>query len=160
MTAKDVVLSQLRAAHWLYENFMKDMSDADMRYQPCPDGIHAVWMLMHLAVSNDRMIAGLSGQPKQMPAEIEVRYAGGSTCRADETLGKADAWKHFDAQMKRAIDFVSTFPESKYVDPAPPKMPPQFPTVGAVIGLLAAHPYWHFGQLTVNRRMLNKPNVL
>jgi len=159
MTPKDLAISQLRGVEFLFDSFLKDMNDKDTRFQPCKDGLHIDWMLMHLASSADGMIAGISGQPKQFPAEIAQRYAGGSPCKADDPITRADALRHFQTQLKRSIDFVATFPESKYDDPAPQGMPPQFPNVGSVIGLLAAHPYWHFGQLTVNRRMLGKPKI-
>lgn len=72
-------------------------------------------------------------------------------------MTKAEAWKMYTEQTKLTADFLRNFPESRYGEPAPAQMREMFPTIGHVIGVFGAHPYWHFGQVTLSRRALKKP---
>ncbi len=160
MTVKELIINQLQASKWLFDSFSKDFSDADAQVQPCENGNHLNWMFVHMAVSEDSMIATLTGQPKKLSEALHKAYGGGSTCMADDGMTRAEALKLYSESLNRTLDFVKTFVESRYDDKAPAGFPPLFPTVGSVIGLLAAHPFWHIGQLTVNRQVLKKPRVL
>lgn len=160
MTPKQLVLNQFEASKFLFDSFMKDFSDADAAFQPCKGGNHLNWILVHMAVSEDDIIAKLTGQPKRLSDALHKNYGGGSECRADDGMTRAEAIKLYTESRNRTAEFVKTFDESRYDAKAPEGFPPIFPTVGAVVGLLATHPFWHIGQLTVNRKMLNKPKVL
>ena len=160
MTAKELIINQLQTSKWLFDSFSRDFSDADAQVQPCENGNHLNWMFVHMAVSEDSMIATLTGQPKKLSESLHKSYGGGSTCKADDGMTRAEALKLFNEAHARTEEFVKNFDESRYGDMAPEGFPPLFPTVGGVIGLLGTHPFWHFGQLTVNRTMLNKPRIL
>lgn len=160
MTPKQLIANQLEAGKWLIDSFIKDFSDADAQFQPCPGGNHLNWMLVHLAVSEDSIISKITGAPKRLSESLHTGYAGGSTCKAGDGMTLAEARNLYNESHARTLEFVKSFDESRYDQKAPEGMPPLFPTVGAVIGLLATHPFWHFGQLTVNRKMLGKAKVL
>ena len=157
MSPKDVVLSQLVMCHGLYENAVKDLSEQETRHQPFPGACHVNWILVHLAVSEDSMIAQLTGKSNRLSEDLHKRYSGGSQCLAEDGSTRTEAWKLFTEQGKLTVEFIKTFPESRYDEAAPEKLRAFFPTVGSVVGLLGAHPYWHFGQVTFNRRALKKP---
>jgi hypothetical protein len=160
MKLKEFVIGQLAAAKFLFDTFTKDFSDEDAKYQPCDGGIHLNWMLVHLAVSADSMISKIAGEPKKLSEALHTAYAGGSTCKPDDGMTRAEAQKLYDQWHERTVEFVKSFDEARYDEKAPQGFPELFPTAGSVIGLLATHPFWHFGQLTVNRRMLKKPKLL
>lgn len=160
MNLKDLVVSQLESSKWLYDKFVADFSDDDARFQPCPDGNHLNWILAHLAVSADSIMGKLAGQPPKLADQLHKDYGGGSTCRADDGMTRAEALRLFNEMHQRTVEFVKGFDASRYGDPAPEGFPPLFPNVASVIGLLGTHPFWHFGQLSVNRRMLKKPKLL
>lgn len=156
MSPKEVVLNQLVMCHSLYESAVKDLSEADMRHQPFAGASHVNWILAHLAVSEDSMIAQLLGKENRLSPELHKNYSGGSVCRADDGLTKAEAWKLFTEQGKLTAEFIKTFPESRYDEASPEKLRGFVPTIGGVVGLLSTHPYWHFGQVTFNRRAMKK----
>lgn len=158
MTPKDLILSQLGASQFLFESFTKDFSEQDAKFQPLPGGNHLNWILVHLAGTEDWVISTLTGQPKQLSEHLHKTYGGSSTCDANDGMTKAEAWKIFTQQRARTVDFIKTFPESRYNDPNPTSIQ-MFKKVGDMIGLLGTHPFWHFGQLSVNRRMLKKPPI-
>jgi len=160
MTPKELVLNQLEAAKWLFDSFMKDFTDTDAAFQPAGGGNHLNWILAHLAVSEDSIIAKLSGRPRRLSEALHAAYGSGSTCKSDDGMTFAEARKMYNESHARTVEFVKGFDESRYDEKAPEGMPPLFPTAGAVVGLLGTHPFWHFGQLSVNRKMLGKAKVL
>lgn len=157
MSPKDIVLNQWLMAQNLYEGAIKDMSDEDTRHQPFAGASHVNWILTHLAVSEDSMIAQLLGKSNRLSADLHKNYSGGSQCRTDDGLTKAEAWKMYTEQGKLTVEFLKSFPEARYDDASPEKMRSFSPKAGGVVGLIGAHPYWHFGQVTFNRRALKKP---
>ncbi len=159
MTVKQLVLNQLQGSKSLFDTFSKDLSDADARYQPGDMGNHLNWILVHMAVSEDSMISQMAGTPKRLSEALHKAYSGGSTCKADDGMTRAEALKLYNESHTRTCDFVKNFDESRLDDKAPAGYPEMFPTVGAALGLFGAHPYWHIGQLTVNRTLLKKPKV-
>lgn len=159
MNAKQLAVNQLQASKWLFDNFIKDFSEADARRQPCEGGNHLNWILVHLAVSEDSITASISGGPKRYAEALHKAYGGGSACKADDGMTLAEARRMYDESHARTLDFIGKLPDARLADKAPEGMPPLFPTVGAVLGLLATHPFWHFGQLTVTRAALKKPRV-
>lgn len=158
MTAKDLLLSQLGTSKFLLETFTKDFSDEDARFQPFPGGNTLNWILVHLAAAEDWVVSSVTGKPKQISESLHKAYGGGEKeCRADDGMTRAEAWKVFNAQRVRTEDFVRSLPEARYSEKTAAGGP-QFPTVGHLMSLVGFHPFWHFGQLTVNRRMLKKPS--
>ena len=160
MTARDMLLNQLQGGSFLYENFIKDLSDDDARFQPFPGGSHAIWLLMHVATTEDWVRSTLTGEPMALPAELHEKFSGRGECVPENTMTLADAWKLFSETRNRTMALVQEFPESRYEEPAPEGVPKFFPTMGAMLGLLGTHQFWHFGQLTFNRRMRNKKLLL
>lgn len=158
MTAKDIILQQLGGSQYLFENFTKDFGEQDAKYQPFPGGNHLNWILVHLACTEDWVISTLTGRPKQLSEQLHKSYGGGSPCDAFDGMTKAEAWKVFTTQRARTVDFVNSYPESDY-DQAAPSGFAMFRKKGDLVSLIGSHPFWHFGQLSVNRRMLGKPAV-
>lgn len=159
MTPRDIVINQLSMSHYLYDMASKDMSDADACYVPFKGANHLNWILCHMAVSEDSLISQIGGSAKRLSEKLHTQYAGGSTCTPDDGMTKAEAMTMYVEQGKLTLEFLRSLPEAKYNDAAPEKLRQNFPTVGAVVGLIGAHPFWHFGQLTMNRKALNKPSL-
>ena len=159
MTVKDLVINQLQGSKMLFDSFSKDFSDTDAQYQPGKDGNHLNWILVHIAVSEDAMTSGMAGTPKRLSEALHKAYSGGSTCKTDDGMTRAEAMKLYNESFARTCEFVKNFDESRLEEKAPAGYPELFPTMGSVLGLIGAHPFWHIGQLTVNRTLLKKPKV-
>ena len=160
MNAKNLIINQMEAGMWHFSEFTKDFSDEDARFQPFDGGNHLNWILVHVATTQDSIISSLGGTPKKISDNLHENYGGSSKCKADDGMTKAEAWKLFTETHPRAVEFVKNFDESRLDDPAPEGAPPLFKTLGEFLGLLGTHSFWHFGQLSVNRRMLKKPPAL
>lgn len=153
----DVVCMQLNMNQNLFEQFTSDFSEDDAKFMPTENSPHLNWILCHLAVSADQMVAKISGKPPTLSPELQQAYKGGSKCRKDDGMTRGEAWRLYTKAIEATVAFIKNFDERQLSDALPgPPMPP-FKTKGDFIALLGAHGYWHFGQLTVIRRMLGKP---
>ena len=159
VTPKDMILRQLEAGKQLFEQFTEDFSEEDAHFQPCEGGTHLVWILLHLATSEDWVVSVVGGKAPALGADLHQAYRGGPSCRADDKTSKQEAWRIFCESRDRTMEFVDCFDESRYEQDSPQGTSALFPRVVDLINLLAFHPFWHFGQLTVNRRLLNKPSL-
>lgn len=159
MKLQDLLISQLNTAGFLYDGALKGFSEADARFQPCPGGQHAIWLLMHLAVSDDILLNKLCGTPHAL-GEHHVRFRGGSTPDPKEPLALEQAQRLSRETRARIISTLQGLAPEAFDKPAPPGLPPGMTRVGDGLGLIASHAYWHFGQLLLIRRMLGKGEFL
>ena len=161
MSPKEIIKNQLATGDALLEMFLKDFSDDDCLRQLPEGGQNVTWIHGHLACSDDWILSKLTGSSYQISEAIHGKYKGGSTvsAAASENLGRAEVEALFKEQRGRTMAAIEAADESKWNDPAPEGIPPFFPTVGSVWGMLATHLYWHFGQVTAIRRMLGKPSA-
>lgn len=153
----DVVGMQLTMNQSLFEQFSSDFSEDDAKFMPAEGSPHLNWILCHLAVSADQMVSKISGRPQTFSPELHAAYKGGSKCRADDGMTRKEAWRLFTKANEATISFVKNYDERQLSEDLPGEPMPPFKTKGDFVALLGAHGYWHFGQLTVIRRMLGKP---
>lgn len=153
----DVISTQLKLNTGLFEQFSSDFSEDDAKFMPAEGSVHLNWILCHLAVSADQMVAKISGQPQTLSPELHEAYKGGSKCRKDDGMTRGEAWRLFTKTQEATIGYIRNLDERQLSEAAPGTPNPMFKTIGDYVALLGAHGYWHFGQLTVIRRMLGKP---
>ena len=153
----DVVATQLKLNQGLFEQFISDFSDADAKFIPAEGSPHLNWILCHLAVSADQMVAKISGQPQTLSPELHQAYKGGSKCIPEDGMTRTEAWRLFTKTQEATIAFIRNLDERRLSDAPTGEPSPMFKTIGDFVALIGAHGYWHFGQLTVIRRMLGKP---
>lgn len=159
MNIKELLTSQLGAGLWLFENGLADFSDEDARVQACAGAPHAIWMLMHVASSEDAMVQGITGGSAVIPEEVRARFKSGSTPDPKDPITKDAALGYFRSVRERTLKALAEFAPADLDQPAPPGVPALFRTAGETWGLVATHPFWHFGQLSVIRRMLGKRSL-
>jgi len=153
----DVVSMQLTMNQSLFEQFSNDFSEDDAKFTPAEGSPHLNWILCHLAVSADGMVAKISGKPPKLSPELHETYKGGSKCRKDDGMTKGEAWRLFTKANEATVSYIKGLDERQLAEDVSGEPMPPFKTKGDFVALLGAHGYWHFGQLTVIRRMLGKP---
>ncbi len=153
----DVVCMQLSMNQSLFEQFSSDFSEDDAKFIPADGSPHLNWILCHLAVSADQMVAKAGGKSPTFSPELHAAYKGGSKCRKDDGMTKAEAWRLFTKANEATLAFIKNLDERQLSEDVSGEPMPPFKTKGDYVALLGAHGFWHFGQLTVIRRMLGKP---
>ena len=160
---KDVLLQQLETSDFLFKQLLNGLSDEECFKPPVPGGNHAAWIVGHIAVSEDSMVADLTGKPKRIPEATHELFRGGSTCYAGAS--KYPSRKQIDELYRDArantVESLRMFDVAKWSDPSPERYPRDLMgTAGAIWGLISTHAFWHIGQLTVCRTAMGKKRVL
>ena len=161
-SCKEVILTQMSSSDFVLNKMIADLSDAEFFKPPVAGANHAAWVVGHIAVSEDSMVADLTGRSKRYPKEHEL-FRGGSTCLADAS--KYPPRKAIEELLRNCrahtIEALKAFDEKKWNDPSPEGWPRDvFPTLGSIWALMGAHPFWHIGQLSVCRQAMGKKRVL
>ena len=162
-TAKSAILEQLGLGQYLFDKFTADLSDAEYFKSPIPGANHAGWIVGHVAVSEDSLVAAATGKAKRIPEATQDLFKGGSKCEANAS--KYPSRKEIDELYKNSrahtLEALKASDDSRWGAPSPEGFTKDvFPTMGSIWNLLGTHQYWHIGQLTVCRTALNKPHVL
>jgi hypothetical protein len=163
MNTKDAIKGSLDFSLFVLNQYIGDLSDAELLHRPASGCNHLAWQLGHLVVSHASLLNSVcEGRAPALPEGFEQRHS-------KEMSGVDDAAK-FDTkrtyqnlfnQMRdataAALDGLS---DADLDRPGPERMRKMFPTVGAIFTLIAAHPLMHAGQFAVVRRQLGKPVVI
>ena len=161
--AKETVKQQLQMGENLLKMFSSDFSDADGLVQPVEGGCHLIWILGHLATTQDWAVSKLTGQPNRVPQKLIDLFKGGSKVAADAKRypPRAEVEDLFRQTQAATIKALDVFDEKRWSDPSPDGVPREyFPTAGSLWGMMGTHTFWHVGQLTDIRRRLGKPQRL
>ncbi len=159
MTAKDVIRSSVEMAHWITNQYLDDLSDADLLQRPVPGANHVAWQLGHLLVSEHEMISALGHKMPELPAGFAAAHSK-ETATSDAKTGfggKAQYLTLFAKMHEATLAALQATPDAALDGPAPEKMRDYAPTVGAVFNMIGMHETMHVGQFAVVRRKLGKP---
>jgi len=159
---KDVVLGQLQRGQAVIEMLARDLSEREYFRVPIKGANHIGWVLGHIACTEDRAVAALTGKSQRIRQTTHELFKSGSTCVAHAsrypTRGKID--ELFITTRARTVEALMNFDLVKWGDPSPDAMREAFfPTMGSVWGTQATHQLWHIGQITVCRVAMQKPRV-
>ena len=162
MTAKELVLNQLKMGQVLIGEFTADLSDAEYFQPPLAGANHATWILGHLACTEDWAMSLLGGTVYRIPQKLHDAFKGGSTCDADATKypGRREIDRLFAEARAFTLERLAQSDLSTWANRSPEGFPAnRLPTVASVWSLMGLHQFWHFGQLTVCRQAMKKGNV-
>jgi uncharacterized damage-inducible protein DinB len=163
MNAKDVIRGLFSTNDFVLNEYLKDLSDADLLVRPVPGANHVAWQLGHLINAEAAMLKSIPGtEPPELPAGWAEKY-NAETSKSDTPahfLSKTEylaLYRRVRAASIKALDLVS---EADLDRPTQGRLAKIAPTHGALLALIANHPMMHAGQLVVLRRRLGKPIVI
>ncbi len=157
---KDVLKQQLQLGAGVLEEFTADMSDAEWMVQPGDGGCHLIWIHGHLAETQDWAVSHLTGQARRFDQKYIDLFTGGAAVDGDPAKypSRATVQSLFRESQEMTLTALDAFDLARWDEPVPEGVPSNyFPTCGALWGMIPLHTLWHFGQVTVTRRMLGKP---
>ena len=162
-SAKAIIMEQMGMGQFLFDKFTADLSDEEFFKPPVPGANHAGWIVGHIAVSEDSLASGVTGEEKSIPESIQELFKGGSKCLADAAQypSRKEIEELYKNTRAHTIEAIKASDESTWDAPSPEGFTKEvFPTVASIWGLIGTHQYWHIGQLTVCRTALGKKHVL
>ena len=159
MTMKPILHSFAYALGFLREQ-VAGVSETDMVKQPNGIRNHPAWVIGHLTVVCEA-IGGAIGLPPWLPEEWATRFGTGSVPIADASAydTKENALARLRDAQGRITRAVAELDESRLDEPFPdPAYHDVFPTIRhALTQILAGHPAFHVGQLSVWRKAMRLP---
>jgi len=161
-TPKDIIISQLASGDYVLYKMIEDLSENEFFVPAMKGGNHAAWIVGHIAVSEDSMVAGLLGKELKYPKENEL-FKGGTQCLPDASKypSKAKIIELLRNARANTLEALKQSDVSKWTQPSPEGWPKDvFPNVASVWALISSHPFWHIGQLSMCRMSMNKKRAL
>jgi hypothetical protein len=158
-TLQPILHSFAYALDYLCEQ-VADVTPADMVAQPAGVTNHPAWLIGHLTYACE-LLGGALGLEPWLPQDWSARYGTGSVPVADaaryEPKDVALAiLRDGQARLTRAVEQLD---EARLDDPFPDEsLRTLFPTIRhALTQILAGHPAFHVGQLSVWRKAMGLP---
>jgi hypothetical protein len=161
MNGIQTIQAALGSTQYLLNEYVKDLSDADLLVRPVPGANHLAWQLGHLCWSEPMIVRG------QLP---DARYPSVPEDWKD-LYGAKGAGNDGPAQFKKKAEYLTLFNEVRQATlaavgrltdadldrPTKGEMAPFAPKLGDMLVLVANHTLMHAGQFSVLRRKLGKP---
>jgi hypothetical protein len=160
MKATDTIKTALTSTQQMLQQYLSDLSDADLLIRPVPNANHIAWQLGHLIASEVMLGAMVPGASyPELPAELKSQ-ADGKSAQAPPAGGylkKAEYLDWFNKVRGATIATVERMSDADLDKPTPPDWASWAPNLGALLLLTANHTLMHAGQFSVVRRSLGKP---
>jgi hypothetical protein len=162
MTVKDILKLNLDLNRGVLNDYIKDMTDADLFVRPVPGANHIAWALGHLIASESEMLGGAGYPTPELPAGFAESHTK-ETSKSDDPKKFATKQQYLDLldkTRKATLAALERASDADFDKPAPEPMQGYCKTIGALFHLLGAHDMMHAGQFAVLRRKLGKPILM
>jgi uncharacterized damage-inducible protein DinB len=156
---RDLLRWNLDMCDMVFNAYLGDLSDEDLRMVPVPGMNPIAWQLGHLLVSERQFVEAVKpGSCPPLSEEFLAQHPRNPAEVADPSkypsLAEYKAlWDAQHAATRRVIDELSDEDFARKAE----GLPDFVPTVGAALLLSGNHPMMHAGQFVAVRRALGKP---
>jgi len=165
MTVNEMLLDQLDSARRITLETFNDLNTGQRLFQPAPDVNHPLWLLGHIAGSEDHLILGFCRGESLLPEEYGTLFAMGSKLLADPSGYPAgeEILDHMVRVHEAALDYVRGASQGELDQPPvtfdrlDERARQLFATRGRCVWFHANHEALHTGQMAYIRRLLGKP---
>ncbi len=155
-TAKEYALFTLAESREMTVGLLADIPADKLLHQPFEGTNHALWIMGHLAVTDDWLAGLYDDADRKLPEAYGSLFAMGSEPVNDPAAypAPAEVRQHFDAAHTRMLNAVEAASDAKLAEPLPDDIKDFAPDKLAMALSLAWHEGLHTGQLTVIRKSL------
>lgn len=163
MNGKDAIKMQMDMGLTVLKTYVSDLDDANLMLRPGRGCNHLAWQIGHLIASEASLCQSVCPNVASvLPEGFAERHAKDKAGLDDPTQfqSKQQYLDLFDKQRAATLDALAKLTDGDLDKPSPEQWQKMFPTVGAVLGLIAAHPLMHAGQFVLVRRQLGKPVLI
>jgi hypothetical protein len=125
-------------------------------HQPVPGANHALWVLGHLACSDDYFATSLGGRDSVIDPKWQELFGMGSKPVADPGVypSPEEIMAGLEKARQSMLETFREMGEQKLTSATPDDWQAFAPTYAAVMGSIAFHEGFHAGQLSAVRRSL------
>lgn len=163
MDSKQVIQDVVATAERICQNYLADLSDADLLVRPVPGANHIAWQLGHLICSEYRIANVITANKMPpLPAGFMEKYTK-DTAKLDEAAAfhvKDEYLRLHKEQQKAFLNLLRDIPEGELDRPTPDQLKMLGPKQVNLWIMLGMHWLMHAGQWAVVRRKLGRPVLM
>jgi len=164
MKLGEMLAAQVERVRGFTLTIAKEFSDGDMMYQPKEGLNHPLWILGHIALSQDSLIRAMCcGKEKKRP-DWAALFGMKTKPSADRGAypSREAILNEMAAIQRESVEALRAMPDEELFAPLPKGVSgPPFLKMRADAAMLAiSHEGMHQGQLLYLRRMLGKPPMM
>lgn len=149
-------LKALAFARRITVRLLEDIPEDKLCYQPVAGGNHALWIVGHLAASDNYYLSGLAGRRTGFPAQWRELFGMGSLPQPDPshypTLAEVQA--QLSQLREELAAYFGSLSNEQLAQPLPGEFATFAPDFGTLASTIAWHEGLHTGQLTIIRKAL------
>lgn len=136
--------------------FFEDIPDDKLCFQTCPGANHALWILGHLAMTDEYFLDNVGGRPRNKFDAWEKIFFMGSkpTPNASDYPPASEVKQVLDQNRKTLLEWFGGMSEAELVKPLEGDMGNFSPNRAALAATIAWHEGMHAGQMTAIRKCL------
>jgi uncharacterized damage-inducible protein DinB len=156
LPALEYGLGALRFARGLLTTMTDDIPADRVTFQPVAGNNHVLWVLGHVAYSDDVIRCTLEGGASTFPKEWAPLFKDGSepTDDAKRYPAPAELRRVLGETRQALIKWFSSMNEAQLAKPLPKSWQAFARSQGELMSSIAAHETFHAGQLSAVRRAL------
>ena len=160
-TLNSTIEFALTRSHFLYDQFIADLTEAEYLRRPVPGANCVAWLTGHLILTERRALAAAEvADLPPLPEGFEARFGRDEVAAGAQAFGDTTILRPLLAQHRRLLISALRELTPDQLDKPLPNPTTRAGTVGEVIHFMALHMTLHTGQISTIRRSLGKPPVM
>jgi hypothetical protein len=160
MNTRQALKSAISGGQHLVDDYLKDLSDAELLVRAIPGTNHIAWQLGHLIASEHSMLEAVRpGSMPKLPEGFKEKHdkkTSGSD-NPQDFLTKAEYLELFKKQRGGTLALLETMSDEELSQESPPPLRSFLKRVGDVFTMQGTHTVMHAGQWAIIRRKLGRP---
>ena len=155
-TMKGMVLDRLAWARSFTQGLIGSLSDDQLIVRAGGCGNHALWVMGHLAVSEDQLVAVTTGRPPKLSDSDSRLFGGGSqpSDQADDYPLRDELLSTMATTRQATVAWVESLDDDEAAAPVPDALKPFAPNAISLAFTIVAHELFHTGQVATVRAVL------
>lgn len=149
-------LNALRFSRDVTFGLLEDIPADKLCHQPIPGANHAVWVLGHMANTDDSFLSALGARPAKFPESWGKLFGQGSTAtpNASDYPSLDELKENMNIRREELTAWFSGLDDDKLAAPLPENLQHFASNHAALLSSIAWHEGLHAGQLTIVRKSL------
>lgn len=137
-------------------NLLDGFPDDKLCYQPFKDANHVLWMMGHLAWSDDLIMTQICGVKARLPEKWTELFGWGSKSSPDQSVypDRAQLAQAMQTQRNALMEWIRSMSEAQLVKSLPTDYANFAVNYGALPASITWHEGFHAGQIAMIRKAL------
>ncbi len=135
---------------------LKSLSDEQLTARAGGAGNHALWIMGHIAQSDDAVVSAFTGEPSCLPYGHDALFAAKTSVgdNATDYPSRDELFRRMTTSRGRVAGWVTSLDDQSALQPSPEHLAAFAPNPIAAAHGVSQHEFMHAGQVTTIRASL------